>query len=70
MIRDKRFGIPALVIAVSVALSRLYLYIHFPTDVIAGALLGTVNAVLAVVIVNAIWKAIENRKKARSEVKL
>ena len=70
MIRDKRFGIPALVIAVSVALSRLYLYIHFPTDVIAGALLGTVNALLAVVIVNAIWKAIENRKKARSEVKL
>lgn len=64
MIRDKRFGIPALIIAVCVALSRLYLYIHFPTDVIAGAILGTVNAVLAVLIVNTAWKAIEARKKS------
>lgn len=64
MIRDKRFGIPALIIAVCVALSRLYLYIHFPTDVIAGAILGTVNAVLAVLIVNMVWKAVEARKKS------
>lgn len=64
MIRDKRFGIPALIIAVCVALSRLYLYIHFPTDVIAGAILGTANAVLAVLIVNTAWKAIEARKKS------
>ena len=39
MIRDKRFGIPALILAVLVAFSRLYLYVHFPSDVIAGALL-------------------------------
>lgn len=64
MIRDKRFGIPALIIAMCVALSRLYLYIHFPTDVIAGAILGTANAVLAILIVNTAWKAIEARKKS------
>lgn len=63
MIRDKRFGIPALIIAVCVALSRLYLYIHFPTDVIAGAILGTINAILGVLIVNTVWKAIEAKKK-------
>ncbi len=63
MIRDKRFGIPALIIAVCVALSRLYLYIHFPTDVIAGAILGIINAFLGVLIVNTIWKAVENKKK-------
>mgnify|MGYP002556227547 CR=1 FL=1 len=66
MIRDRRFGIPALIIAVSVALSRLYLYIHFPTDVFAGALLGIINGILGVIIVNAVWKAIENRKKAKT----
>ena len=37
---DKRLGIPALAIAVAVAFSRLYLYVHFPTDVLAGILLG------------------------------
>lgn len=62
MIRDKRFGIPAMIIAICVALSRLYLYIHFPTDVIAGAILGIINAFLGVLIVNTIWKAIENKK--------
>ena len=66
MIRDRRFGIPALIIAVSVALSRLYLYIHFPTDVFAGAVLGIINGILGVIIVNAVWKAIENRKKAKT----
>ncbi len=37
---DRRLGIPALVMAVLVAFSRLYLYVHFPTDVLAGELLG------------------------------
>lgn len=30
----------AMVIAVMIAFSRLYLYVHFPTDVICGCLLG------------------------------
>lgn len=37
---DKRFGIPAIILAVLIAFSRLYLYVHFPTDVLAAALLG------------------------------
>ena len=37
---DKRFGIPALVLASIIAFSRLYLYVHYPTDVIVGMLLG------------------------------
>lgn len=37
---DKRFGAAALVLAVLIAFSRLYLYVHWPTDVLAGALLG------------------------------
>lgn len=37
---DKRMGIAAYVLASMIAFSRLYLYVHFPTDVLAGALLG------------------------------
>lgn len=38
---DKRLGIPAFVLAFLIAFSRLYLYVHFPSDVISGALIGT-----------------------------
>lgn len=37
---DKQIGIAAYVLASMIAFSRLYLYVHFPTDVIFGALLG------------------------------
>ena len=40
LLNDKRMGIPAMVIAVLVTFSRLYLYVHFPSDVFAAALLG------------------------------
>ena len=42
----------ALTLAVLIAFSRLYLDVHFPTDVLGGALVGTVCALLAV----AIWR--------------
>jgi undecaprenyl-diphosphatase len=33
-------GIPALLLAACIAFSRLYLFVHYPSDIIAGALLG------------------------------
>ena len=35
-----RLWIPSLVLAVLIAFSRLYLYVHYPTDILAGILLG------------------------------
>lgn len=55
-IRNKKWGVPALVLAVLIALSRLYLYVHFPSDVLAGALLGTVFAIVATLIINRIYR--------------
>ena len=37
---DRRFGYVAIPLAVLIALSRLYLYVHFPSDVLAAAVLG------------------------------
>ena len=44
--------IPAFVLAIVIAFSRLYLYVHFPSDVLAGALLGITLGYLAHLIVN------------------
>ena len=43
-LRNKKWGIPALVLAVLIAFSRLYLYVHYPTDVICSVILGTIIA--------------------------
>ena len=37
---SRRIGIPALILAFLIAFSRLYLYVHYPTDVLFGILLG------------------------------
>lgn len=41
---SKKMGIPALVIAILVSFSRLYLYVHYPTDVLVSVVLGTLFA--------------------------
>ena len=45
MFIDKRMGIPALVLAILIAFSRMYNFMHLPTDVMAGAVLGVISAV-------------------------
>lgn len=36
----KRFGVPALVLAILIALSRLYVGVHYPSDVLFGVIDG------------------------------
>ncbi|MBQ7400252.1 MAG: phosphatase PAP2 family protein [Clostridia bacterium] len=60
--RYKRTGIIALVAAIAVAFSRVYLYVHFPTDVIVGAILGVLFANVAYIVVNKLYEKKENSK--------
>ena len=39
---NKKFGYFAIPLAVIMAFSRLYLFVHFPTDIFAGAVIGLV----------------------------
>lgn len=41
---DKKLGIAAVILAAAIAFSRLYNFVHFPTDVIAGIVIGIVSA--------------------------
>lgn len=60
LMRDKRFGIPALIVAFFIAFSRLYNYVHYPSDVLAGILIGILCGIVTVIIF----------KKAGFDVKL
>ena len=62
LICNKKLGIPAMILAVLIAFSRMYLYVHYPTDVIASVILGTGLAFLAVFLVNKGWALWETRK--------
>lgn len=62
MIRDRRFGIPALILAALIAFSRLYLYMHYPTDVLAGIAVGVLCGVLGYLAVNYLWKRFDKKK--------
>ena len=37
---ERKLWIPALALAVSIAFSRLYLYVHYPTDILGGIAVG------------------------------
>lgn len=48
---DKRWGLAALLGAAVIAASRMYFYVHYPTDVLAGLLIGILLGVLAAYLV-------------------
>ncbi len=54
MYADKKIGIPAYILASLIAFSRLYLYVHYPTDILGGIFIGT----LAFFIVFFIYKKV------------
>lgn len=59
----KKAGIAALCAAALMAFSRLYLYVHYPSDVLAGALLGLAAAVAANYLIGRLQAARERKAK-------
>ena len=53
---EKKMWKAALVLAVLIALSRLYLYVHYPTDIIGGVIFGSLSGYLGYKIVEQIQK--------------
>ena len=59
---DRRIGIPALFLAGAIALSRLYVYVHFPTDVLLGTLIGILIGIAAVRSANRFFTVADRKK--------
>ena len=64
LIGNKKLGIPAMILAVLIAFSRLYLYVHYPTDVLASIVLGIGIAFLGTFLVKKGYSLWESRKMA------
>ncbi len=53
----KKLGIPSIIMAFLIAFSRLYVGVHYPTDVLAGIITGTCCAIIAIMI----WSIVEKK---------
>ena len=57
----RKAGIGAYVLAALIAFSRLYLFVHYPTDILGGILLGIIDALIIYKIAQVIMKKREER---------
>lgn len=63
------YGFMAYVLAILIAFSRLYLQVHYPSDVLGGAILGFLFGLLGSRIVKSIGDGIDNRRARKQEEK-
>ena len=64
---SKKMGIPAMILAVLIAFSRLYLYVHYPTDVIVSVILGSLFALIGDALAGLIAPKLGAGKKGKYE---
>ena len=55
-----KYGVPALLLAVLISLSRLYVGVHYPSDVLFGVISGIVISYMAEALIARLWKEPEN----------
>lgn len=65
-INHKKSGIAALCYAVLMGFSRVYLCVHYPTDVLGGMIFGILTAMLSQILISFIIKRIESNKGKKS----
>jgi membrane-associated phospholipid phosphatase len=57
---DRKFGIPLTVFAAIMGFSRIYVQVHYCTDVIGAAFVGVVYALVAVLIAKYLFPIVDN----------
>ena len=59
-LNNKKFGLLTYIVAILIAFSRLYLFVHFPTDVLLGIVLGILFAYISNKVINKIYEKVKN----------
>ena len=60
---NKKLGIVMYIYAIIMAFSRLYLYVHFPTDVLFGIIFGIITGIIAYKLEDFVFTKKENLHK-------
>lgn len=63
----KRFGIPALILATLIGFSRLYLGVHYPSDVLCGIISGVGISFAAEITVNQVFERLGGKNDNKKE---
>lgn len=63
-LNNKKIGIPALMIAALIAFSRMYHFVHFPTDILGGFCVGFTVAI----VVNYVFDKVQEKRAAKKEI--
>ena len=58
---NRKFGLMAIPLAVLIAASRLYLYVHFPSDVLAAAVLGIAIGLAVCLAGKMVWSTVKRK---------
>ena len=64
---SKKMGIPAMILAVIIAFSRLYLYVHYPTDVLFSVFAGIILAFIGDALAGLIAPKLGPRNRGKFE---
>ena len=66
---EKKLWKPALVLACLIAVSRLYLYVHYPTDVLGGMVFGILAGYVGYLMVKFLEAKLSGRKNAGNQIR-
>lgn len=61
--KQKLWAIPAIVLALLIALSRIYVCVHYPSDVFAGLIIGVILGIVGYYLTKAVLKWMEKTGK-------
>ena len=59
----RKWGVPALIMAILISLSRIYVGVHYPTDILGGAIIGVGSAFLAMKLTPKIIKRLPEKAR-------
>lgn len=61
--KEKKIWVAALIASILICAGRLYLYVHFPTDVLGGIIIGIIVGFAGYFLVDKLWQSIAGKRK-------